>query len=88
MRRGQALLHRIAQLAIAAPRRVIAFAVLLTVALGIIGIPVAKTLSASGFQDPTSESARATQLLTDKFKQGDVQATTSSTNCAVRHTSR
>src|SRR5215208_135935 len=73
MRRGQALLHRIAQLAIAAPRRVIAFAVLLTVALGIIGIPVAKTLSASGFQDPTSESARATQLLTDKFKQGDVQ---------------
>jgi putative drug exporter of the RND superfamily len=47
--------------------------VLLTVALGIFGIPVAKSLSASGFQDPTSESARATQLLTDKFQQGDVQ---------------
>ena len=46
---------------------------LLTVALGIFGIPVAKSLSASGFQDPTSESARATEILTDKFHQGDVQ---------------
>jgi RND superfamily putative drug exporter len=60
-------------LAIAAPRRVIASAVLLTVALGIFGVPVAKSLSASGFQDPTSESAKATQILTDKFHQGDVQ---------------
>ena len=34
---------------------------------------MAKSLSASGFQDPTSESARATQFLTDKFHQGDVQ---------------
>ena len=46
---------------------------LLTVALGIFGVPVAKSLSASGFQDPTSESARATQVLTDEFHQGDVQ---------------
>jgi putative drug exporter of the RND superfamily len=56
-----------------APRRVIGFAVLLAVALGIFGVPVAKSLSASGFQDPTSESARATQVLTDQFHQGDVQ---------------
>jgi RND superfamily putative drug exporter len=70
---GRTLLQRIARLAIAAPRRVIAFAVLLTVALGIFGVPVAKTLSASGFQDPSSESARATQFLTEKFHQGDVQ---------------
>ena len=46
---------------------------MLTVALGIFGVPVAKSLSPSGFQDPTSESARATQILTDKFHQGDVQ---------------
>ena len=46
---------------------------LLTVALGIFGVPVAKSLSASGFGDPTSESARATQVLTEKFHQGDVQ---------------
>ena len=43
------------------------------IAAGIFGIPVAKSLSAGGFQDPTSESARATQLLTDKFGQGDLQ---------------
>ena len=46
---------------------------LLTVAVGIFGVPVAKSLSASGFQDPTSESATATQVLTDEFHQGDVQ---------------
>jgi len=46
---------------------------LLTVALAIFGVPVAKSLSASGFQDPTSESAKAAQLLTDKFGQGGVQ---------------
>ena len=70
---GQTLLHRIAELAIAAPRRVLAIAVLMLVALGIFGVPVAKSLSASGFQDPTAESARATNVLTDKFHQGDVQ---------------
>jgi putative drug exporter of the RND superfamily len=70
---GHPLLHRIALLAIAAPRRVIAFAVLLTVALGIFGVPVAKSLSASGFGDPTSESAAAAKFLTEKFHQGDVQ---------------
>jgi len=52
---------------------VIAVAALLTAALAIFGLPVAKSLSASGFADPTSESSRATQLLTDKFGQGAVQ---------------
>jgi RND superfamily putative drug exporter len=52
---------------------VITFAVLITVALGIFGVPVAKSLSASGFQDPTSESASAARVLTDTFHQGDVQ---------------
>ena len=46
---------------------------LLTIVLGVFGIPVAKSLSASGFQDPTSESAAAAQVLTDKFRQGAVQ---------------
>ncbi|MGB8500988.1 MMPL family transporter, partial [Mycobacterium sp.] len=78
------MLQRIARLAIAAPRRVIAVAALLTVTLGIFGVPVAKSLSPSGFQDPTSESARATQLLTDKFGQGAVQLLiTVSTNAGV-----
>lgn len=43
------------------------------VAAGVFGIPVAKSLSAGGFQDPTSESARATALLSDKFARGDMQ---------------
>src|ERR1700756_4326380 len=43
------------------------------VGAAIFGIPVAKSLSAGGFQDPGSESAKATQLLSDKFGQGDMQ---------------
>jgi RND superfamily putative drug exporter len=52
---------------------VVAVAILLMVAIGIFGVPVAKHLSPSGFADPNSQSSRATQLLTDKFGQGDVQ---------------
>jgi uncharacterized membrane protein YdfJ with MMPL/SSD domain len=67
------VLQRIARLAIAAPQWVVAVAVLVMLAAGIFGVPVANSLSSSGFQDPTSESATATQLLTDKFHQGDMQ---------------
>ena len=67
------VLQRIARFAIAAPWRIIAVAALVMVAAGIVGIPVVKSLSAGGFQDPTSESARATRLLTDKFGQADMQ---------------
>jgi putative drug exporter of the RND superfamily len=70
---GRYVLQRIALLAIAAPRRIIAVALLVMVACGIFGIPVAKHLSAGGFQDPTSESAQATKLLVDKFGQGDME---------------
>ncbi|MDG4663831.1 MMPL family transporter [Mycobacterium sp. 236(2023)] len=67
------MLHRIALSALAAPRRILFAAALLTVALGVFGVPVAKSLSPSGFSDPGSESAHAAELLTDKFGQGDVQ---------------
>ncbi|MGA7132061.1 MAG: hypothetical protein WBZ15_06930 [Mycobacterium sp.] len=60
-------------MAIAAPKRTLAIAALVMMAAGIFGIPVAQSLSAGGFQDPTAESARATTVLTDKFGQGDVQ---------------
>jgi uncharacterized membrane protein YdfJ with MMPL/SSD domain len=70
---GHDVLQRIAVLAIAAPRWVISASVLVMLAAGIFGVPVAKSLSSSGFQDPTSESARATQLLTDRFDQGGMQ---------------
>jgi len=66
------MLYRIARLAISVPRRVIIVAVLLMVAIGAFGIPVAQHLSPSGFQDPSAESSRAADLLTEKFGQGDV----------------
>ncbi|MBS1690805.1 MAG: MMPL family transporter [Actinobacteria bacterium] len=67
------MLQRIAYLAIAAPRRILAIAALVMVAAGIFGVPVADKLSAGGFNDPTSESAQATALLVDKFSRGDMQ---------------
>ena len=60
-------------LAIAAPRKILVVSALVTLALAILGVPVAKSLSPSGFQDPTAESSRASALLTGKFGQGDVQ---------------
>jgi RND superfamily putative drug exporter len=67
------MLHGIARFAIAAPRRIVAFAFLVLVAAAAFGIPVAKSMSAGGFQDPASESSRATNLLRDKFGQTDEQ---------------
>src|SRR5258708_39950310 len=70
---GTHMLQGIARLAIRAPRRIIGVAVLVFVAAAIFGIPVAESLSPGGFQDPKSESARAIQLLTDKFGQSGQQ---------------
>jgi len=67
------VLQRIALLAIAAPRWIVAIAALVVVGAAAFGIPVANSLSAGGFQDPSSESARASQLLKDKFRQSDQQ---------------
>ncbi|MFM9036022.1 MAG: MMPL family transporter [Mycobacterium sp.] len=66
------MLDRIARLAVSVPRRVIVAAALLAAIVGVFGVPVADKLSPSGFQDPTSESSRATAMLTQKFGQGDV----------------
>ncbi|MBV9351043.1 MAG: MMPL family transporter [Mycobacterium sp.] len=65
------MLHGITRLAIAAPRSVIAVATLVLLGAAAFGIPVVNSLSAGGFQDPTSESARTTDLLRDKFGQTD-----------------
>lgn len=67
------MLLKIARSAIAAPRRVVALAVLLFVGAAIFGVPVASKLSAGGFGDPASESARASRLLMDKFNRSDQQ---------------
>jgi RND superfamily putative drug exporter len=52
---------------------ILAIAALLMVATAIFGIPVANHLSAGGFQDPTSESAHAGRILSEKFDQSDQQ---------------
>jgi putative drug exporter of the RND superfamily len=67
------MLQGIARFAIAAPRRIIGVAVLVFIAAAVFGIPVADSLSPGGFQDPNSESARATKVLTDKFGQSGQQ---------------
>ena len=65
------MLQAIARRAIAAPRRIITAAFLLMLAAALFGVPVISTLSGGGFQDPGSESSRATGLLRDKFNQTD-----------------
>jgi len=67
------VLEAIARLALTAPRRVIAVALLVMVGTAVFGIPVMKSLSAGGFQDPTSQSSRASDMLADTFGQGNMQ---------------
>ena len=67
------MLAGIARLAIHAPRRIIAVALLIMVGTAVFGIPVANSLSAAGFFDPNAESAHAASLLADEFDQGDMQ---------------
>ena len=67
------MLRVITRLAIAAPRRIIAIAVLVLLGAAIFGLPVVNSLSGGGFQDPTSESSRASDTLRDKFNQTDQQ---------------
>ncbi len=76
------MLHGIARLAIAAPRRIIAAALLVMVATAVFGIPVIDSLSAGGFQDPTSQSAQAQKMLSQTFGQGDMQLVISVTSDA------
>jgi putative drug exporter of the RND superfamily len=65
--------QKIARSAIANPRRIIFVAALIVAAAAVFGIPVIKSLSSGGFQDSSSQSWRASQLLADKFGVGDMQ---------------
>ncbi|TGD85180.1 MMPL family transporter [Mycolicibacterium sp. CH28] len=67
------MLHRIARLALAAPKRMLLMAAMLAVAAAVFGVPVGKVLSAGGFDDPSSESSEADGLLADRFHQGDMK---------------
>jgi putative drug exporter of the RND superfamily len=67
------MLARTAQFCVRAPRRVVGIATLLMIVAGVFGIRAATNLSAGGFVDPTSESARAAATLAEKFNQGDME---------------
>lgn len=66
------MLAGIARLAIARPRHIVAVAALLLIGAAAFGIPAASSLSAGGFLDPRSESARASAMLANTFHQGDM----------------
>ena len=53
------MLQGIARLAIGAPKRILAVVVLVMIGTAIFGIPVTKSLSAGGMQNPASESSQA-----------------------------
>lgn len=74
------MLQGVTRIAIRAPRRIIAVALLVLVGTAIVGIPVAESLSGGGMRDPTSESSQATELLSDKFGQGDMTMVVSVTS--------
>ncbi|BBY07977.1 MMPL family transporter [Mycobacterium noviomagense] len=79
------MLQKIARSTIAAPRRLIAAALLIMVGAAVFGIPVSKSLSTGGFRDPTSQSSHASQLLADKFGMGDMQLVLAVTSVAGAH---
>jgi putative drug exporter of the RND superfamily len=79
------VLQAIARLALTAPRRIITVALLVLVVTAIFGIPIAKSLPPGGFGDPTSESWRASRLLSEKFGQGDMRMIIAVTSNAGVH---
>ncbi len=74
------MLLGVARVAILAPRRVVAVALLVMVGTAIVGIPVTNCLSGGGMRDPTSESSQAAKLLSDKFGQGNMTMVVSVTS--------
>ncbi|OBF55324.1 hypothetical protein A5787_03265 [Mycobacterium sp. 852002-50816_SCH5313054-b] len=67
------MLERLTRSVIAAPRRVLAAAALIAIAAAIFGIPVANSLPAGGFAEPSAESSKAAQILSDTFHRSNLQ---------------
>lgn len=62
------VLDRVADLAIHAPRRVLAVALLIAIACGLLGAGVLNRLGAGGFFDPQSDASRASRMLQENFE--------------------
>ena len=67
------MLSSLARGVIAAPKRVLAGALLLLIICGVLGSSVSGQLAAGGFQDPDSESAKAIEVMSDTFERGGLQ---------------
>ncbi len=65
------MLARLADLGIAAPRRVLVVAGLLFVLAGVFGSSAADHLSSGGFRDPGASSTKAEEILQQDFRAGD-----------------
>jgi RND superfamily putative drug exporter len=55
------------------------------VAAAIFGLPVVGSLQTGGFKDPASESSRASQVLSEKFGQGDMSMVIALTEAGGAH---
>ncbi|WP_374021645.1 MMPL family transporter [Mycobacterium sp. HNNTM2301] len=76
------MLRGTARLAITAPRRIIAAAFLVLIMAAVVGASALHALSAGGYQDPSSQSARAQRVLAEKFDYGDQQMIIAVTSAA------
>ena len=70
---GSALLHALARFTAAAPKLILATALLLMAVAAVVGAPVSHKVSTAGFADLDAESAKVTQLLADDFHIGGDQ---------------
>ncbi|PRC43365.1 hypothetical protein C6A85_000000105730, partial [Mycobacterium sp. ITM-2017-0098] len=66
------MLDLIYRVAVAAPKRIIAAAVVLMAVAGVLAAPVGSMLSAGGFTDPDAQSNQANRVLIDEFGRGFV----------------
>ncbi len=71
------MLARLTRLVVAAPRRVLLITLAMVTVCGALGFGVGSALSAGGYSDPTSESARAGAALGDTFDRGGLQVVVS-----------
>lgn len=67
------MIDRTTRMILRAPRAVLAAATLLLVLAGIFGATAAQHLLSGGYEDPSSESARAQQILDETFDRGGAQ---------------
>lgn len=65
-------LARVARLAISHPRGVLAITIAAFIGFLAIGVPGVGKLLPGGYQDPASESSKATRMLSEQFGQGDM----------------